>query len=162
MSGTDDLAAVLGRIPSGLFVVTARNASGQTTGMLASWVQQAGFEPPAITVAVKNGRYVGEWLRQTNRLAVSIVAASQKKLLAQYGKGFEPHEDAFEGVATTQTSDGIPVLSDAIGWLAGEVSGSIDAGDHTIYVVRLTEAGGGPRLDQEQPWTHIRKSGLGY
>src|SRR5690606_40648201 len=111
MSGTDDLAAVLGRVPSGLFVVTARNASGQTTGMLASWVQQAGFEPPAITVAVKNGRYVGESLRQTNRLALSIVAASQKKLLAQYGRGAEPHEDAFEGVATTQTSSGIAVLS---------------------------------------------------
>jgi flavin reductase (DIM6/NTAB) family NADH-FMN oxidoreductase RutF len=157
-----DLAPVLGSIPSGLFIVTARSAAGQTTGMLASWVQQAGFEPPAITVAVKNGRYLSDWLQQTHRLAVSIVADSQKGLLGHYGKGFEPDENAFDGIDTSETSDGIPVLSDAIGWLAGDVSGAIDAGDHTIYVVTLNEAGRGPRLGQEQPWTHIRKSGLGY
>jgi flavin reductase (DIM6/NTAB) family NADH-FMN oxidoreductase RutF len=157
-----DLAPVLGSIPSGLFIVTAKDSSGRTTGMLASWVQQAGFEPPAMTVAVKNGRYLNDWLQQTQRLAVSIVAASQKGLLGQYGKGFEPDEDAFDGIETAQTSDGIPVLSDAIGWLAGDVSGAIDAGDHTVYVVTLTEAGRGKRLGGEQPWTHIRKSGLGY
>jgi flavin reductase (DIM6/NTAB) family NADH-FMN oxidoreductase RutF len=157
-----DLASVLGSVPSGLFIVTAVSSSGQSTGMLASWVQQAGFDPPAITVAVKNGRYLNDWLQQTGRLAVSIVAASQKGLLGRYGKGFEPDQDAFDGVETSQTADGIPVLSDAIGWLAGEVRGSIDAGDHTIYLVRLTDAGRGPRLGQEPPWTHIRKSGLGY
>lgn len=157
-----DLAPVLGAVPSGLFIVTARDAAGRTTGMLASWVQQAAFEPPAITVAVKNGRYLNDWLKDTKRLAVSIVAASQKSLLGQYGKGFEPDEDAFDGIDTGQTSDGIPVLNDAIGWLAGDVKGALDAGDHTIYVVSLTEAGRGPRLGDEQPWTHIRKNGLGY
>lgn len=158
----DAIGKVLGRTPSGVFILTASDGEGRSTGMLASWVQQAGFEPPAITVAVKNGRYLNDWLQQTSRLAVSIVAASQKGLLGLYGKGFEPDEDAFEGIETAQTSDGIPVLSDAIGWLAGDVSGSVDAGDHTIYVVTLTEAGRGPRLGDEQPWTHIRKSGLGY
>ncbi len=38
-TASDSLAAALGRIPSGLFVLTA--GSGATeTGMLASWVQQ--------------------------------------------------------------------------------------------------------------------------
>jgi flavin reductase (DIM6/NTAB) family NADH-FMN oxidoreductase RutF len=157
-----DLAPVLGSIPSGLFIVTAKDLSGRATGMLASWVQQAGFEPPAITVAVRNGRYLNDWLQQTGKLAISIVAASQKGLLGHYGKGFEPDEDAFEGVETARTAGGIPVLSDAIGWVAGDVRGAIDAGDHTIYVVTLSESGRGARLGVEQPWTHIRKSGLGY
>lgn len=159
---TADLAAVLGRVPSGLFVVTASDGSGQSTGMLASWVQQAGFEPPSITVAVKNERYLNDWLKTAPQLAVSIVGESQKNLLGHFAKGFEPGENAFDGLDTAQTASDLPVLSEAVGWLAGEVTGSVDAGDHTIYVVRLTEAGSGPQLGTEPPWIHLRKNGLSY
>ena len=129
--------------------------------MLASWVQQAGFDPPAVTVAVKNERYVSDWFNETSRAAVSLVGESQKALLGRFGKGFEPGEDAFAGLETDKTSDGIPVLSDAVGWLAGNIVGSVDAGDHTIYALQLTEAARGPRFD-ERPWVHLRKNGLGY
>ena len=61
----DDLAKVLGRIPSGVFVLTCGDGAGNMTGMLASWVQQAAFEPPMISVGVKNGRYINDWLAQT-------------------------------------------------------------------------------------------------
>lgn len=159
---SSEIAPVLGRVPSGLFIVSVKNAAGEATGMLASWVQQAGFDPPAITVAVKNERYVNDWLAETSRVAVSIVGESQKGLLGRFGKGFEPGEDAFDGLKTAETSDGIPVLSDAIGWLAGDVAGSVNAGDHTIYVARLTEAGRGSRVESEKPWVHLRKNGLGY
>jgi len=36
--------------------VTAR-LDERSTGMLASWVQQVGFDPPMISVAVKKGRF---------------------------------------------------------------------------------------------------------
>ena len=158
----NEIAPVLGRVPSGLFILTAQNGAGESTGMLASWVQQAGFEPSSITVAVKNGRYLIDWIGETSRAAVSIVGESQKNLLGHFGKGFEPGEEAFDGLETSTTSDGISVLSDSLGWLAGDVTGSVNAGDHTIFVVQLTEAGQGPRLDDEKPWVHIRKNGLGY
>ncbi len=40
------IAQVLGRIPSGIFVLTVGDDTGRETGMLASWVQQASFDPP--------------------------------------------------------------------------------------------------------------------
>jgi hypothetical protein len=57
----DDWARALGRIPSGLFILTAR-FEDQSTGMLASWVQQVSFDPPLVSVAVKKGRFVANWL----------------------------------------------------------------------------------------------------
>ena len=51
-----DVAVALGRVPSGLFVVTARNSAGEETAFLASWVMQAGFDPPALSVAVGEDR----------------------------------------------------------------------------------------------------------
>ena len=49
---TQAIGAVLGRVPSGVFILTASDGQGKETGMLASWVQQAGFDPPCDTVAV--------------------------------------------------------------------------------------------------------------
>lgn len=157
-----DVAAVLGRLPSGLFILTARGPEGEETGLLASWVQQASFEPPVVTVAVNKSRYLNDWLKTTPRAAISIVGETQKQYLGHFGRGFEPGDTAFEGLDIARTSNGLPVLIDCLGWLAGEVTGSLDAGDHMIYALRITESSAGPRIADEKPWVHLRKNGLGY
>jgi flavin reductase (DIM6/NTAB) family NADH-FMN oxidoreductase RutF len=48
-------ARALGTIPSGLFIVTA-GTGAEATGALLSFVQQVGFEPPCVTIAVKPGQ----------------------------------------------------------------------------------------------------------
>lgn len=159
---SDQLAAVLGRVPSGLSILTARNAAGETTGMLASWVQQASFAPPCVTVAVNRKRYLNDWIHETGVLALSIVAEGQKQFLGKFGKGFEPGEPAFEGLAIAHAPNGCPVLLDSLGWLAGEVIGAIEVGDHIVYAVEIQEGGCSASLDQMRPWVHIRKNGLGY
>ena len=54
----EKIAPALGKISSGLYVVTALVA-GEPHGMLCSFVEQAGFEPPMITIAVGRGRPIG-------------------------------------------------------------------------------------------------------
>jgi flavin reductase (DIM6/NTAB) family NADH-FMN oxidoreductase RutF len=62
MSDTDKpWAAALGRIPSGLFILTARRGTLET-GMLASWVQQCSFDPPLVMAAIRRGRILESWL----------------------------------------------------------------------------------------------------
>jgi len=48
MTDTAALAAALGKVPSGLFVLTAKQGDAETA-MLASWVQQCSFDPPQLT-----------------------------------------------------------------------------------------------------------------
>jgi len=50
-AAVEGIATALGRIPSGLFVISWRH-DGVDRTMLASWVMQAGFSPPAVSVAV--------------------------------------------------------------------------------------------------------------
>lgn len=158
----DTIGAVLGRIPSGLFVVTARGPEGAQTGMLASWVQQASFDPPAVTFAVKRDRYLNAWLTSHPQVVLNLVGETQKRLLGHFGKGFEPQEPAFEGLSTTPAANGLPALSDSLGWLEGTVSAQVDAGDHMIYVAQISAAGAGPQLTAEKPWIHLRKNGFNY
>ena len=75
----DAIGPVLGRTPSGVFILTASSGDGQETGMLASWVQQASFDPPAITVAVNILHEAGKRLPATGR---NILQHIPKRLFA--------------------------------------------------------------------------------
>lgn len=156
------IGAVLGRTPSGLFILTACGPDGRTTGMLASWVQQASFDPPAVTVAVNKKRYVNDWLQAGPGVVLNLIGETQKQFLGHFGRGFEPDEAAFDGITITAAGNGAPLLTDALGSLQGTVTGQVDAGDHYIYVVRIDAALRGPALDTERPWVHVRKSGFNY
>jgi len=158
----DAITSLLGQIPSGLSILTVRNAQGEETGMLSSWVQQAAFEPPAFTLAVNKSRYLHDWLRSGVTLAVSLIGESQKQLLGHFGKGFEPGAPAFTGLKIERTPAGLPVLTESVGWMEGTVSASLDAGDHSVFLVLLTAARPGPLCGQERPWVHVRKSGAHY
>jgi flavin reductase (DIM6/NTAB) family NADH-FMN oxidoreductase RutF len=158
----DAIGPVLGRTPSGVFILTASDGDGQETGMLASWVQQASFDPPAVTVAVNSKRYINDWLQKSPQIALNLVGESQSVFLKHFGRGFEPDQPAFEGLKTGKAANGATVLDDALGYLAGEVTAKMEAGDHVIYQVQITAASSGDKLESEKPMVHIRKNGFNY
>jgi len=152
------LAAVLGRVPSGLFILTIRH-NGHETGMLTSWVMQAGFEPPMISVALKKGRYVAGWISDGAPFVLNVVGENRKSLVSHFGRGFEHWEEAFDGLKLIRTSSDIPALADALGYLECRVASHIDSGDHRIF---LAEVISGSTAADGQPYVHIRKNGLRY
>lgn len=156
------IGRLLGRLPSGVFILTAADNSGHETGMLASWVQQASFDPPAVTVAINKERYLNAWLAERPLVVLNIIAEKRPALVKHFAKGFAPDESAFDGVHTTRAASGLPILTDALGYLEGEVTASLDAGDHMVYVVRISGAGAGDESSLPQPMVHIRKNGFSY
>lgn len=155
---SDDLHAVLGRVPSGIFILTVGSGDA-ATGMLASWVMQAGFEPPMITVAVRLDRYVADWLSQGQPFVLNVVGDDQKHLLKHFGRGFEPGEPAFVGIETRLSDAEVPALADALGYLQCEPVKHVDSGDHRIFLARITAGVG---LSDRAPMIHVRKTGAHY
>jgi flavin reductase (DIM6/NTAB) family NADH-FMN oxidoreductase RutF len=155
---SSDPLPILGRVPSGIYILTA-GVGASATGMLASWVMQAGFEPPMVTVAVQQGRYVADWLTAGKPFVLNVVGESHKHLLKHFGKGFEPGEPAFTGLETRETSAGVPALVDAVGHLLCEPAGSVDSGDHRIFLARVIA---GDHTSDAAPMVHIRKTGAHY
>lgn len=155
------LAHALGKIPSGLYILTVRNGD-RATGMLASWVQQAGFDPPALTVAVARHRFVGDWIAESGRFTLSQLAAGSKPLIRHFGRGFEPDAPAFEGVELLgeDTARGGPVLAGAIAFLDATVAGELAVGDHRIFLARVD--GGALLGNDAEPLVHLRHNGLHY
>jgi flavin reductase (DIM6/NTAB) family NADH-FMN oxidoreductase RutF len=156
--GTDSLAAALGRIPSGLFVLTLRRGEHET-GMLASWVQQCSFDPPQVTVAVKKGRDLLDRLADGASFVLNVLPEGAKSLIGHFGKGFGPGEPAFEGLKLAREREAGPVLAAAHAYLACRVAGRVDAGDHVLVIARVR---GGAVLNEGKPTVHVRKNGLRY
>lgn len=156
------IAPVLGRVPSGLSILVAGDGDGRETGMLASWVQQASFDPPMVTVAVNRTRYLNDWLHPGAPVTINLLAEQDGRFLKHFGKGFEPDVPAFEGLEIDRAENGLPVLSDALGSLEGRVATSMEAGDHLVYAVEITNAVSGKTLETAKPWVHLRKNGLSY
>lgn len=164
-SGPVDTAIplALGRIPSGLFIVTWREA-GHDRGMLASWVMQAGFSPPMISVAVAPGRDLLAAVESGTRFVVNVLADTQRPVLARFGKPATAGEDPFAGLPVHRSDCGAATLDGAAAWLecmpVTQTSGAAhERGDHVVVLARVSCAGSGGDL---APLVHLRKNGLRY
>ena len=71
-----DLDKALGRLSGGLYVVTARQEEGnikRSSAMVASWISQASFKPPGLTVAVAKDRAIEALMQVDDRFVFIIL-----------------------------------------------------------------------------------------
>ncbi len=152
------LAVALGRVPSGLFILTARHGQAET-GMLASWVQQCSFQPPRVSVAIQPRREVSAWLTPGSLFVLNILEEGHKLLLSHFAKGFALSEPAFTGLAVEHPDNGPAVLGDALAYLTCQVVQRVTVGDHDLLIGEVVA---GRTLRDGKPRIHIRKNGLNY
>lgn len=148
------LARALGRVPSGLYIVSC-TLDGAPAGFLASFLVQCGFEPPSIVVAVGKERPHLAALRSKAPFGVSVLDAQSRGLMAPFMKSATP----FDGLATGSGPGGSLHLAESLAWLEARVRGECDAGDHVLLVATV-EAGA--TLRDGDPLAHLRKNGLSY
>jgi flavin reductase (DIM6/NTAB) family NADH-FMN oxidoreductase RutF len=153
-----NLASALGRIPSGLFILTLARDQIET-GLLVSWVQQCSFRPPMISFVVQRGRAIAEFLTKNAVFTLNILEAAQTDMIAHFGKGFAPSDNAFADLDIQRAVPHGPILQEAHAYLCGKVLDCLPAGDHELYLAEVTA---GSVLDDSQPMVHIRKNGLHY
>lgn len=154
----EQLGAAIGAIPSGLFIVTSQQ-NGKSATMLASWVQQAGFNPPSVTLIVGKGRPIESFLTVGSPVVINIAEKGQGKIIGHFAKGFAPDVDPFDGIDTATAPSGQPYLTDAIAYLDAIVTSSLDAGDHIVILATISA---GERLRDGESAIHTRKNGFKY
>ena len=157
LTGEEGLKAALGRIPSGLYAVGA-TLEGRRVGMLCSFVEQAGFEPPMISISLGKDRPLRAVLEHGGLFSVNILGSEDKKILAAFASARE--EDLFAQFELLDNGHGLPQLADALAWLACRSRGSVAAGDHVVYVAEVLE--GCLHREQGEPMIRVRKNGFGY
>lgn len=158
MAEVPDLARALGRVPSGLFVL-ATGEGESLIGSLVSLVQQVGFAPLTISVAIARGRPVETVLRNHGRFCLAVIGESSRSLLAHFAKGFAPGVLPFDGIETAISEVDVPYPKAAHAHLACKIIGEATWTDHVLF---CGEVVGGACNGDEQPLVHLRKDGRSY
>jgi len=130
---------LLRKIPHGLFICTVRE--GETiNGFTASWVTQGSFVPPLVVMAVRSDGSSHETIKTTQQFALNVLRSDQKDLAAVFFKPQKGLGGRFESTSYKFGDLGLPVLEDAIGAIECSVVGSVEHGDHTIFVAEVKAA----------------------
>ena len=149
------MGKALGRVASGLFVVTAK-CEDKEDAVLASWVNQCAFDPPAVTIALATLRQARLLVEGAGAFIVNVLPKDDMALLKYFSR---PPEDIFKGVMTRKGLEDIRILIDAVAYLECEVVQSMQAGDHVLYVGEIV---GGKTLKGGDPYIHVRDNGFNY
>ncbi|MFM7634895.1 MAG: diflavin flavoprotein [Cyanobacteriota bacterium] len=139
-----DLDKALGRLSGGLYVVTARQGEGDTArsgAMVASWVSQASFDPPGLSIAVAKDRAIESLLQVGDRFVLNILREdNHQSLLRHFLRRFPPGADRFAGVAVLDdVARGGPVLGDALAYLGCRVSQRMEVSDHWVVYAEVEQ-----------------------
>lgn len=156
--GSDRTAQAVGRIVGSLCVVSVKRGD-VASGMLASWVSQATFNPPGLTIAVAKDRAMESLIHNGDKFTLNILAEGGQ-LRKHFMKRFAPGEDRFSGLNTMEAANGCLILTDALAYLECVVKDRIECGDHWV-VYAVVENG---KLLKEDGVTavHYRNTGSHY
>ena len=159
-SSLSDVAVALGRVPSGLFVVTSRNSRGEETAFLASWVMQAGFDPPALSIGVGQDRAALDFVVEPgSKFVVSVIAESEKGQVGPFARGIAPSSEALSETPVERTPSGQAAVEGCLAWMECRTLSHGLAGDHAVVIGEIVDARG---RREDAPAVHLRKNGLSY
>jgi flavin reductase (DIM6/NTAB) family NADH-FMN oxidoreductase RutF len=147
----------LSRFPSGVTVVTTRNAAGHAYGITVSAFCSVSLVPPMVLVCIEKITASHGAIAEANAFVVNILHESQRALSDRFA---EPAADKFSDVATQQSNAGIPMLLDALANLECRLAHAYDGGDHTIFVgevERVTVGNGVPLIYSQGDYAGIKK-----
>ncbi|HEY9703943.1 MAG TPA: flavin reductase, partial [Allocoleopsis sp.] len=150
----------VGRIAGSLCIVTTKQGD-LSGGMLASWVSQASFNPPGLTIAVAKERAIESLIHKGDNFVLNILKeGNHLGLMKHFLKPFNPGEDRFANLSVEIGQNNCPILTDALAYLECTVSSRMECGDHWLIYAIVNH---GKVLDNTGVTAvHQRKSGSHY
>jgi flavorubredoxin/flavin reductase (DIM6/NTAB) family NADH-FMN oxidoreductase RutF len=155
--GSDRTAQAVGRLVGSLCVMTAKRGD-VSSAMLASWVSQATFNPPGITVAVAKERALESLSHVGDKFVLNILTEG-KQIQKNFMKKFAPGEDRFAGLETSMAQNGCVILTEALAYLECTVVNRMECGDHWLVYATVDN---GKLLNDGLTAVHYRKTGSFY
>ncbi|MCB9845223.1 MAG: flavin reductase [Phycisphaeraceae bacterium] len=138
MQAEQEMRAVLDRVPSGLFVITAAH-DGKRSGVLVKSVQICSDEPVLVSVAVRKGHSIEPLIRDSRVFAVCLVDPTDRLIRQKFDPNADcdPEErtDPFDAIPVTTLATGSPIPVRSIMAIDCEVVRHFDLeADHELYV----------------------------
>ncbi len=152
---------VVGDIPSGLFIVTVENSkTHEAEGFLASWIQQASFDPLLVSLCIKDGRPgINEILEKTP-FCINVIGENSPDYLNHFSINTGNSVNPLSRIPYKKIKGKGIVLNDAKSVLVCRAHEITHPGDHYLVTAEVID---GLILDRSvNSRTHIREEGTHY
>jgi flavin reductase (DIM6/NTAB) family NADH-FMN oxidoreductase RutF len=146
--------AIMGAFPTGVTVVTALDENGDPRGLTSNAVSSVSAEPPLMLVCVDKRSNTLPALRYSRKFVVNFLTAGRGDLSNLFAS---KTPNKFAEVAWRPAGNGMPWLhGDSLAHAECSTEHEIDAGDHLVFVARVT--GGQPPAPGTQPLMYFRRT----
>ncbi|GAB4214328.1 MAG: flavin reductase family protein [Synechococcales cyanobacterium] len=148
---------ILRKIPHALYVCGVRDGD-ELNAFTASWVMQASFKPPLVTLCVRGDARSHGMIKASGVFAISFLATGQKPLAQHFFQSVQRVGNRLGDVEFSLGETGCPIIQDSLGYVECQLVGSLEHGDHTVFVGEVIAAGvhtdQEPLLLQETGWQY--------
>ena len=151
------VARALGRVPTGLYIVSTRPPDSPPLGFVGSFLMQVGLDPPVVSVAIGKGRDHLAAIRAAGRFGVTILCPESQGCMGTFFRGAPEGGSPFDQLESFDAPGGSPIVAAGLAWLECRLQGEHDAGDHVV-VFGVVESGEQQR--EGDPSVHLRRNGL--
>jgi flavin reductase (DIM6/NTAB) family NADH-FMN oxidoreductase RutF len=129
------LRQVCGLFVTGVAVITT-GLDGQAEGTTVNSFTSVSLDPPLVLFCIHDQSRLLVDLAESGKFAVNFLARRHERL----ARAFAGKQTAnFDRVAYHRSAHGVPVLSDALAYLACDIVDEFPGGDHTIVLGRVVE-----------------------
>jgi flavin reductase (DIM6/NTAB) family NADH-FMN oxidoreductase RutF len=132
---------ILKTIPYGFYITGVLGANGEANGFTTCWVSQVSFEPQQVILAVKKDQHTHDLVESGGVFSLNFLDRSQEGLARKFTEPLAHEDDTVGGSPYTRgEATGAPLFVEAFAHLECRVVGSMEAGDHTVYLGEVAAA----------------------
>lgn len=139
-----NLRRVCGLFVTGVTVITT-GVDDRAVGTTVNSFTSVSLDPPLVLFCIHQQSRLHQDLRESGKFAVNFLTRRQERLARAFAGS---RTASFDHVLHHHSTDGVPVLSDALAYLACDIVDEFPGGDHTIVLGKVVELGV-PRRRQE-------------
>lgn len=145
--------ATLGSWASGVSVVTTRHAD-LLYGITVSSFASVSLDPPLISICIGNANRASAIIEESGWFGVSVLSRKQEEASNYFARPGREPTPGFVEIDGAWTESGLPIVHDSLAWAVCDVHQAVPAGDHTLFIGRVTDAGHDP---EGQPLIYWRR-----
>lgn len=136
----EDLRRVMSAFATGVTVITVGGDS--PNGMTVNAFGSVSLDPPLVLCCVSRTARMHGSLSTGGRFAVSVLSSEQEDVARRFAHPSRPHGWEQFGPPEWRLGPytGSPLLTGALAWLECQVVQETVAGDHSVFIARVSDA----------------------
>ena len=140
----------------GVYILSSVNEDEYCVSTI-TWVSQASFEPPMISVCIKRNSASYEIVKKRGEFILHLLGDNQKELASTFFKPTIFENEKLNGQEFSLANN-LPLLKDIPAYIQCKVVEILENGDHPLFLAEVVDA----KINNDSDPLELRKTGWTY